>query len=371
MKRSGFKILRGFITALVVAAGIFGSVSAEKVGATTLPIGAAPEIPLDQIVSIQHKEDEENYYYTLTIPSTGILSVHAIDHIYEVEIRNASDNGVLTNGTEHGYGGGNGGSFVVDRFVRGGKYSLRISVSDLKKVDTSSISFNFSPSGESFAETETSNNDSEATPSEITSLTGNLWLGVLAMYDNDDWYRFKLPQASTVTYKLMKKTNDMILNFQLMKADGTSIAESGKIGEAHSVTLPAGEYLLHVYGGPYAYSRRGEYNFFIKANTINEAAKTLIRKTPKVKVAKKGKLTISWGKVQDVDGYQIQISTKKKFSGSKTINTAASENKKAVTLKKAWRGKKVYVRVRTYRTDMNKNKVYSGWSKVKTVTSKK
>ncbi len=371
MKKTGFKIMRGVIAAMVVAAGIFGSVSAEKVGATTLPIGAAPEISLNEIVSIQHKEDVDSYFFTLTVPSTGILSVHAIDHINTVEIRSGKENGILVNNMGDGYGGGLGGSFVVNSLVRGGKYSLRISVTDVNEVDTSSISFNFSSIGESFVESETSNNDSEATPSDITALTGDLWVGALAMYDNDDWYRFKLPQTSTITYKFMEKTSGMVLEYQLMKADGTYITESGKTEETISTTLPAGEYLLHVRGAVYAYARRGEYNFFIKASTINEAAKTLISKQAKVKAAKKGKVTISWGKILDVDGYQIQISTKKNFAGSKTINTEASVNKQTVTLKKSWRGKSVYVRVRIYRTDTDGNKVFSSWSKVKTVKSKK
>ena len=78
----------------------------------------------------------------------------------------------------------------------------------------------------------------------------------------------------------------------------------------------------------------------------------------KVKAAKKA-VSVQWKKVGGVKGYQVQVATDKKFK----------KNKKTVTVKKLKAKKKYYVRVRTYKT-VNGKKVYSAWSKVKSVKIK-
>ena len=91
----------------------------------------------------------------------------------------------------------------------------------------------------------------------------------------------------------------------------------------------------------------------------------------KVKAKVKG-FTVTWKKqAKSTAGYQIQYSTSKKFtkktSKTKRINKTSTTK---LTVKKLKAGKKYYVRVRTYKTD-NGKKYYSGWSKVKSVTTKK
>ena len=90
---------------------------------------------------------------------------------------------------------------------------------------------------------------------------------------------------------------------------------------------------------------------------------------------KKGKksFTASWKKVRGVSGYQIQYSTNKKFKKKlkgkkytvKKINVKKSKTTKK-TVKKLKAKTKYYVRVRTYKI-INHKRVYSKWSKVKTV----
>ncbi|MGN0521072.1 MAG: fibronectin type III domain-containing protein, partial [Eubacterium sp.] len=70
-------------------------------------------------------------------------------------------------------------------------------------------------------------------------------------------------------------------------------------------------------------------------------------------------------------GYQIQYSTSSKFTSKTTKTVTVSKNKTtSKTISKLKAKKKYYVRVRTYKIVSGK-KIYSAWSKAKTVTTKK
>lgn len=91
-------------------------------------------------------------------------------------------------------------------------------------------------------------------------------------------------------------------------------------------------------------------------------------KFKKVKAAKKT-VSVEWKKVSGVKGYQIQVATDKKFKKNKKTATVKKQKTTKVTIKKLKAKKKYYVRIRTYKT-VNGKKVYSSWSKVKTVKTK-
>lgn len=88
----------------------------------------------------------------------------------------------------------------------------------------------------------------------------------------------------------------------------------------------------------------------------------------KLKGTKRG-LKATWKKVNGINGYQIQIATNKKFKNNKT--TLTIKNKKATSrqIKDLIGKKKYYIRVRTYKT-INGNRIYSSWSKAKSVKTK-
>ena len=88
----------------------------------------------------------------------------------------------------------------------------------------------------------------------------------------------------------------------------------------------------------------------------------------KLKSAKKA-IAIEWKKVSGVNGYEIQVATDKKFKKNKKTITVKKQKTTKVTVKKLKAKKKYYVRIRTYKTVKGK-KVYSSWSKVKTVKTK-
>ena len=103
--------------------------------------------------------------------------------------------------------------------------------------------------------------------------------------------------------------------------------------------------------------------------TVTKAvAKPKSAKIKKVKAAKKA-VSVEWKKVSGVKGYQIQVATDKKFKKNKKTATVKKQKTTKVTIKKLKAKKKYYVRIRTYKT-VNGKKVYSSWSKVKTVKTK-
>jgi ribosomal protein L32 len=99
--------------------------------------------------------------------------------------------------------------------------------------------------------------------------------------------------------------------------------------------------------------------------TVNPTKTTLSSVTS----PSKGKMTVKWKKNAVGTGYLFQYSTSSKFTKPKTVtikkNTILSK-----TIGSLVRGKKYYVRIRTYKT-VGGVKFYSGWSAVKAVTVKK
>ena len=101
--------------------------------------------------------------------------------------------------------------------------------------------------------------------------------------------------------------------------------------------------------------------------TINPKGTSL----SKVTSPKKAQLKVTWKKqATQTTGYQVQYSTDKNFKkGNKTVTVKGAKTT-AKTISKLTKGKKYYVRVRTYKT-VNKTNFYSGWSKSSSVTVKK
>lgn len=91
------------------------------------------------------------------------------------------------------------------------------------------------------------------------------------------------------------------------------------------------------------------------------------------KIAAKSKgFTVSWKKqAKSMDGCQLQYSTSRKFTKKTTVKKMVKKpSKTKLVVKKCRAKKKYYIRIRTYKTVKGK-KYYSGWSKVKVITTKK
>lgn len=117
---------------------------------------------------------------------------------------------------------------------------------------------------------------------------------------------------------------------------------------------------------------KGNYKGTVK-NTFQIVPKgTQISKiTPK----KKG-FALKWKKqAVQTTGYEIVYSTNKKYTKKTTGSIVIGKNKTVSrTLSKLKAGKKYYVRIRTYKTiklNGKSKKLYSAWSKIKTVATYK
>ena len=101
------------------------------------------------------------------------------------------------------------------------------------------------------------------------------------------------------------------------------------------------------------------------AQAVKKPKSTSIKKAKGSKKA----VALEWKKVSGVKGYQVQVATDKKFKkNKKTVNIKKQKTTKT-TVKKLKAKKKYYVRIRTYKI-VNGKKVYSSWSKVKSVKTK-
>ena len=84
-----------------------------------------------------------------------------------------------------------------------------------------------------------------------------------------------------------------------------------------------------------------------------------------LKNSKSKQMTVSWKKNASATGYQIQYGLKSNFKDAKTI-TISKNSTVSKTITKLTKGKKYYVRMRTY-----KAKLYTDWSASKSLKIKK
>ena len=86
-------------------------------------------------------------------------------------------------------------------------------------------------------------------------------------------------------------------------------------------------------------------------------------------------LKLTWKKSSSISGYEIQYSTSKSFSASKTVTVKVSKSKTSYTVKKLSGGKKYYVRIRAYKNYKDELgqtvKAYGKWSSAISKTTKK
>ncbi len=117
-----------------------------------------------------------------------------------------------------------------------------------------------------------------------------------------------------------------------------------------------------------------EYNDYFSNATIHFSSNKASSNASIKKISPaKASLTITWAKVKGVKGYEIQLATDKKFTKNLKKVTIKKQKTTKTTVKKLKAKKTYYVRIRTYTTKKingKSTKVYSSWSKVKTVKTK-
>ena len=173
------------------------------------------------------------------------------------------------------------------------------------------------------------------------------------------------------TIKLSKTS--MTYNGKKQKPSVTITDAAGKKlknGTDYKVTYPkktqnVGKYTVTV-------TLKGNYTGTVKKTFTILPKNTAISKL----TASKNTVTVKWRKqTKQTAGYEIQYSTSSKFTKKTTKTVKVTKNSttsKKITKLKA--KKKYYVRIRTYQTvkvGKKSTKIYSGWSKAKTITTQR
>ena len=174
-----------------------------------------------------------------------------------------------------------------------------------------------------------------------------------------------------ITNVQMTKT-DLVYNGKKQTPAITVTDRTGKVlknGTDYKVTYPKNRKNVGVYTAKVTF--KGNYTG-TKSLTFRIDPKAASLK--KLKAQKKG-FQVTWKKqTSQTTGYEVQYSTKKNFKkGTKTI-TVKKNSKTSATVSKLSAKKKYYVRIRTYKTvkvNGKNTKLYSDWSSVKNVKTKK
>ncbi|MDD6603378.1 MAG: leucine-rich repeat protein [Eubacteriales bacterium] len=180
------------------------------------------------------------------------------------------------------------------------------------------------------------------------------------------------------------KSTQTIARISSVKLSGTSYIYNGKT-KTPTVTVKdrTGKKLVKNtdYTVSYAKGRKyvGKYKVTVRFRGKYSGTKTLYftikPKSTSISSLKAGskKFTVKWYKrTTQTTGYQVQYSTSRKFSSPKTV-TISKTGTTSKTVSKLRAKKRYYVRVRTYKTvkiNGKATKIYSSWSKAKSVTTK-
>lgn len=135
----------------------------------------------------------------------------------------------------------------------------------------------------------------------------------------------------------------------------------------YTVTVPKGRTAI----GKYTYTIKFKGNYAgAKAKKVTF---TITPKKPSIQTPKAAKkaITVKWKKTakSQTTGYQVMVATDKNFKKNVKKVYVKGYRKTSYTMKKLKAKTKYYVKVRTYKTVKGK-KIYSDWSKVKTIKTK-
>ncbi len=112
-------------------------------------------------------------------------------------------------------------------------------------------------------------------------------------------------------------------------------------------------------------SNQGAWSSVLK--TATKVGKVTVKS---LKSSKSGTLTATWSRLSGANGYQIYLSTSKKFTTKTTKKVTVKKNKTVkVTVKSLKKKKTYYVKLRGYKT-VNDKKVYGAFSAVKSIKIK-
>lgn len=180
----------------------------------------------------------------------------------------------------------------------------------------------------------------------------------LAMDETYDYYKINVPSQGNLTFNL--STNISQAEFSIVNGSGRKIDEfygySNERNYSKRYSLKKGTYYLKV---ERCASFLGTYSF--KVFFSKDAIASFVAKK-----ASKKSMIVTAKKAGAISGYQIKY---RKSNGSWKTKNINKSNALKTTINKLSKGSKYKVKIRTYYTYKGK-KLYSNWSKTKTVNLK-
>ncbi len=329
--------------------------------------------------TIQERSKYEQDYYKFTVSDAGCVTVHFTNPLQNdsgaywwVGLYDSSYNAIASADI---YGNTTSTNLAATGVQRGTYYIKVQSASWDSCCSNSTYGIKAVYTKSSVWEKECNENPTTATP--ITLNTTYYGTTADSSRYEQDYYKFTVSSKKTYVIGLTTsnlKDGNAYWVMYLYDAQYNAIASADIYGNrtyhAIKAKLPKGTYYIKVQSASYDSSDNSPYRLKVSSYSSITPKKTSVNG----KIAAKSRgFTVKWKKVsKGITGYQVQYSTSKKFT-NKTTKTV-SKSKTSLKVKKLKANKKYYVRVRTYKTyNINGEnvKVYSGWSKVKTVKTKR
>ncbi|MDE5965699.1 MAG: fibronectin type III domain-containing protein [Lachnospiraceae bacterium] len=250
-------------------------------------------------------------------------------------------------------------SFYVG--LNAGTYYVVVEPSYASYAEGKTTTYSFGFTANQYIEAEKNNTKETATPIKTdVTYTGYLGSGFSVtdrLDDGYDVYKVKLVKGRKYRLVTTGMQGTTLCNWGAKSLDVDDIFQTNSPGKDYVASYTGDHYIcVWNYGGE-------QFKYTIQMRTMTPS-KTSITSLS----GGKKSITVKWKKVT-CSGYEIQYAdnAKMKKAVTKTIKKSGTTK---LTVKKLKAKKKYYVRVRAYKT-INGKKYYSGWSKIKSVKTKK
>lgn len=360
------KLVKGFMaTAMAAALAVTSVAPIQKAAAsdsqvvtpaaTNTTFSTARDLNFNTSNSEKMSDSDNKRYYKFTLDEASVLVMNVKKLWADTQYMRIYDNTkteIYHWDVAHYDGEYNSGNI----YLTGGTYYLGVTFnSEMSFLITSD------PVGESFTESQDSDNNSQETANDIS--LNKKYKGVLCQNDDVDYYKFSIPADGKVTMDLNNATNgDIRYTFYDSSFNSAySNVTNGKLKE--SVQLIEGTYYVGV--------KRESTDNGTGSYTFNLSFNITIPNAPYIGTIKnsgKKKMTIKWEAVSNADGYELQYGKSSNFKGC--VTKSYSPAKESVSFKKLTKKKKYYVRMRSY-VLVNGVKKYSPWGQKRSVVIKK
>ena len=307
----------------------------------------------------------ETKAYTFTVPSSGTVG-------FNLTYGNSSDNwyrfAVYDKvGNELMFERIGNGTFSYSLELLAGDYVLKM----WKYVNNDNVPLKYSfvlsfkDAKETVSETYKKRNNEVTTA--IAYKTGKETRAQFANNDDTDIYKFEMKKDGFLTLSLDSEVKSMSVEINSSMGDIKYSISGIEIGyHEYKRFCPEGTYYII-----FRSENRGIYTF----NTSTEKIPAVAVK--KVKNTSGMTLTATVGRSEDVNGYEVQVATDKKFTKNTQKQLITSNTQDTTSIYGLTKKSDYYVRVRSYIDASNGKRYYSAWKvwskkgKAKSITIKK